>query len=241
MQEIRTQALERQVASLQEQIILLQQHMSYFLSMQATSPSSNVSPVPPQKQSSNPFISHVIEEEPKKPQMTDSSTQYTIIEQTPKRISPKPQSDKTFFNQVLGQVNQILDNTDESNNNHIDSRTCKFIDSDTSAMSLFERTNPSPKTSHIPISKKSTDKSSVMDSLASKYLMTNGNDTREDSYRNNGTNKDKKGDEQDTIDVSTTCYNYLKKYDLLKNYTEEDSCNDVLDQKLLKTRQVKLL
>lgn len=248
LQELRTENLEKQVTTLQEQIFLLQQQMSYILSMQSSS--VNVSPVPvhiqQQKISSNPFLSQVTEQEPKKPQMIDSSTQYTIIE-PPSSLAQKPQSDKTFFNQVLGQVNQILDNTDESNNNnHIDSRACKFIDSDTSAMSLQERTNPSPKvlhsTSNSPHNKKKpTDKSSVMDSLAAKYLMAN--DTQESNYRTNTTNNNnfKKSGEQDTIDVSTTCYNYLKKYDLLKNYEEDESGNDVLGQKLLKTRQNKLL
>lgn len=228
VQEMRTEVLEKRVESLQEQLYLLQQQMSYILSMQSTSP--NVSPVQ-QTRSSNPFLSHIIEDE-KKPQMIDSSTQYTIIIE-PTKTETKPHSDKTFFNQVLGQVNQLLDNTDESNNNHhIDSRACKFIDSDTSAVSIFDRDDS--KSRDAPI-KKSTDKSTVMDSLAAKYLTSphTANNTQDSSYRTNKTG-------QEAIDVSTTCYNYLKKYDLLKNYGDDDS-NGNVQEKLLKSRQIKLL
>lgn len=230
LHEIRTEVLEKRVESLQEQLFLLQQQMSYVLSMQSTA-SSNASPVHPAR-SSNPFLSHMIEDT-QKPQMVDSSTQYTILDDAPPtKPEPKPQSDKTFFNQVLGQVNQILDNTDESNNNnHIDSRACKFIDSDTSAMSMYD---PSPRSRRYqqeePTPKKTTDKSTFMDSLAAKYLTASGNETQNNSKSDQG-----------TIDVSTTCYNYLKKYDLLKNYAEDESGGDVFDKQLMKSRQIKLL
>ncbi|XP_063701171.1 uncharacterized protein LOC134831381 [Culicoides brevitarsis] len=249
LQEMRADQLEKRVENLQEQLYLLQQQMSYVLqSMQTTS--SNASPVPsqPQMKSSNPFLSQMIQEslheEMTKPKMVDSATQYTIVEP----VEQKTPSDKTFFNQVLGQVNQILDNTDESNNNHmVDSRACKYIDSDSSAVSIYERTNPSPKTRDDKSSKKPTDKSTFMDSLAAKYLMssTNGNETTttptQDYTFRNSTAKSTSTGQQDTIDVSTTCYNYLKKYDLLKNYAEDDvsSTGNVLDPKLIKQRQIK--
>lgn len=211
--EIRTEALEKRVESLQEQLFLLQQQMSYILSLQS---SPKVSSPMKNNQSSNPFLSTLLEEENTKCQMTNSSTQTTFIER-PDPNPQKSQSDKTFFNQVLGQVNQILDNTEESRH----AESCKLIDSDTSSVSILEpNNNPQPE-------KKSTDKSSVMDSLAAKYLANQTGNTSGQTT-------------QDTIDVSTTCYNYMKKYDLLQKYGETTS-EDMLDEKLLKSSKFKIL
>uniref|UniRef100_A0A336LPI4 CSON000207 protein n=1 Tax=Culicoides sonorensis TaxID=179676 RepID=A0A336LPI4_CULSO len=254
--EARTEALEKNVEILQAQVYTLQQQISYILSLQSQS-SSISAPVQPvqQMKSSNPFLSTIIEpqQEPK-PKMVDSYTQYTIIEPSEHEIEPKTQSDKTFFNQVLGQVNKILDNTEENsttnnntnNNNFFDSRSCKFIDSDTSAISLtenagngdspFNRPKSRDRDSPSNNNKKLTDKSTVMDSLAAKYLSNSyqksGNTTQNTTGRSNASSNNNTKI-QDTIDVSKTCYNYLKKYDLLQEYEDD---GDVLDRNLLKSK-----
>lgn len=193
------------MASLQEQVAILQQQVTYlFYNIQHSSIPQPPKPESPQK-SLNPFLCDTLS----LPQKTfiETGVQCTICEPTYQR----PPSDKTFFNQVLGQVNQILENTTGDNSNKTSSKTFdpntyKYIhDSDLSQLSLHAENNHQPS---------SVDKSAYVDALAAKYL----DNSSQKHHEGSKTSAD--------IDVSTTCYNYLRKYGLLDHYKEENDSSD---------------
>lgn len=177
--------MQQQFVAMQEQVNHLQRQVTQLLQIKTVpTPHSPPTPRAVTRDSSTQYTIYVA---PPEPSRSDAAVNTTQI----------PATDQTFFNQVLGQVNQILQQTDDSRLNS--GEEIKFIESDVSAESI------APK-------KRSTDKSTCINALAEKYL---------GKSMENGLNALAPGTLTPLdIDVSTTCYNYLRKYDLLKNYSE---------------------
>lgn len=237
---LKVQSLENQIRLMQTQISAMEHQIAYLMSCIPMQSPVNILPTnnhdytqknkefesPMYNKSSNPFLSDLNlnfdgESKTESPKAySDTGIQCTICEQEPSLN----RSDQTFFNQVLGRVNNILDYNPEDKT-HFDSHACKFIDdSDVSAESipkLFE------KDSDV---KKSVDKSAFVDALAAKYLT-------KPHYKPHDDGKPR-------IDVSKTCYNYLQKYDLLKDYStdqEQNNLGNVLDNDLMVTSKKHLM
>lgn len=194
--ELRCQlnTIQREIKTFQEQIMQLQTQVAELRV-------KGSSPVPPSQRELNAALQRI-----------DAETQYELqmanVFNRSSNTTDQPianSTDKTYFDNMLGQVNQLLVQSNETTIG-LNSDAVKFIDSDISAESI----KLSPK--GFQPTTRAVDKSCVINALAEKYLKdeTDTLGTSNDRRRSGGS---------DTAAVSTTCYNYLKKYDLINDYS----------------------
>lgn len=169
-------AMQQQFISMQEEIRMLQQQVSRLLEV-----------------GTEPKIA---------PKTTDTGTQYSLAEKvdaeanTTKLVDCTHHSDSSFFTEIQGDVNFLLQQTDRLN-----SRDVKIIESDMSSESIPQTPKPPPK--------KTTEKSCFVNNLTDKYLQRRSTETMRNLDVKKGAGK------AQTNEVSTTCYNYMMKYDLI--------------------------
>lgn len=173
--------MNQQFITMQEEIRILQMQVAMLLNNQTASSATT--------------LTHET-----KRSSSDASTQVTIIETAEKvdaqvNTTHLPEtSDLSFMHDLQGEVNYLLQQTDDT---RLNSREVKFIDSDLSAESFVPSTNNNNN-------KKATEKSSFVNNLTQKYLRKSTDAQHQDKVNKPTTN-----------DVSTTCYNYMMKYDLI--------------------------
>lgn len=231
--------VKQQVLSFQEQLMAIQQQLAEMCKR-------GFSPVPPHQHDIEEALSRMdaeiqcdVDLTPERLATTPPTPKPSPTNYCDKSVNTTDEpvansTDQAYINRIFGEVNQLLEHSDQPSG--LNSNAVKYIESDHSSESIRERAKPaSSKESPtdkmngnawqnvsptLPSALKETravDKSCVINALAEKYLKEGAETFTTSCSKSNGTSRRSGGNDSGSVPVSTTCYNYMGKYNLLND------------------------